>query len=179
MDFFENLPELERLLHEAQAQEDAEQDPLRAELEIVEELMLECDQDAADCAASMRRAKGRVLAKMELQQEEINSRYSDLQKRHTLILAKLEQRTFTDQTISDTLSFAADVRAGLESPDFPTKRRDLENLNVKVIADGSHYYVKCVLGKWEGDLPRPGQRRSKSKDCQSTHTIVQQTPARP
>lgn len=158
--FFKNIPELKRLLYEAQAQEEAAQEPLLEELETVNGLIEDCDRDAEDCAASLKRAKGRVAKTFEAEQDAINARYDDLQKRRAAIEAKLADRTYTDQSIINTLQFAEDVGRGMNDPDAMTMRYYFEQLNVRIEVTATpgappRYHLSCILGEWDGDLPMP------------------------
>lgn len=158
--FFKNIPELKRLLHEAQVQEAQTQEPLLQELESYKELLKECDRDAADCAAAIRRTKGRVRTKLEAEHDRINARYEDLQKKCAEIEAKLADRTYTDRAIADTLHFAEDVDRGWSNPSGETMRYYFERLGVKIVitsppGEQPRYHLKCILGEWDGDLPMP------------------------
>lgn len=159
-DFFKNIPELKRLLREAQDKEAEKQEPLREELVIVREFLKECDQDASDCARSLKRAKGRVAEKLLADQETINARYANLQKRLGMIEAKLKERIYTDEAINNTLQFAEDVALGMDDPDIGTMRHQFDRLAVEITINSTpgakpYYHLKCILGEWDGDLPMP------------------------
>jgi len=158
---FSDLARLEELLRQAQAEELAAMMPKRSELDIVEAMLAESVQQAADIASAVVRASGVVGRALERKAEAVNKRHEDLTKRRDELAVAVSAARITDAAISDTVKFAADVGFGLEGADYQTKRRILEMLDVTVTVDRGRFTVSSAIGEWGGEVRRlPGQRHN-------------------
>ena len=66
-----------------------------------------------------------------------------------------------DAAIYEALEFAEDVRIGIETADFETKRRNLETLQAEVVVVNGGNRVRYLAGEWEGEirkLPKIGSK---------------------
>ena len=127
-----NAAEFEELLREAQRKEDTTYEPMRAELEAIDGLLQDADREADEIGATMRIARGRVGERIQKQMDDCNARIAELTTRRQKIVAKLGERQFTDDAITELLQLGEDIRAGLDNPTFDDKRRYLELLKAKV-----------------------------------------------
>jgi site-specific DNA recombinase len=141
---FQNLDELGEELKAAQRAEAHADEPIRAELQTIEDFIAQADGEADEIALAMRQAKGRVGESLQRQQEELNARLAGYQKRRGELIAELGARHFTDYAIADLLQFARDVRAGIDNATFEDKRRIMEMLKVTVTVKGGE--VDSVSG---------------------------------
>jgi site-specific DNA recombinase len=132
-------------LKRAQDAELTDQDPKRAELQAVEEFIAQADQEADEIAATMRIAKGRVGERVQKQQDDLNARIEGYHKRRGELIAELGARKLTDAALTDIVSYAQDVRLGIDEADFETKQRIIELLDVRVKIDGEKTQVTCAI----------------------------------
>jgi site-specific DNA recombinase len=140
--------DLDRLWDDLRAAQQGEldaQDPKRAELQAIEDFIAQADREADEIALAMRQAKGRVAESLQRQQDDLNARLEGYHKRRGELVAELGARRLTDDAIQDIMTFARDVRIGIDEADFETKRRVIELLDVQVSADDDKVQVSCVI----------------------------------
>gem|GEM_PF-421398 len=153
----------EKMGHElnlAQARELSEREPKRDEVEAVDATIANTEKQAADLARALRQidpdqSEDNIVAK-NLRQDvkRTNAQYKEQVKRRDELLTELRAQILTDETIGNMMQYADDVRAGIEEADFAKKRYLLERLKVGVIVKDGHYFARCILGTWEGDVMR-------------------------
>jgi DNA invertase Pin-like site-specific DNA recombinase len=120
---FADLDRLWVNVKKAQEVELTAQDPKRAELQAVEDFIAQADREADEIALAMRQAKGRVAESLQKQQDDLNARLERYHKRRGELIAELGARRLTDDAIQDIMTFARDVREGIDEADFETKQR--------------------------------------------------------
>ncbi|HEX7593151.1 MAG TPA: zinc ribbon domain-containing protein [Anaerolineae bacterium] len=143
----DNAVEYEHLLREAQRAEVETLAPKQEELETVENMLIDCEQEAAQCAAAMVKASGAVGRALDGQTREVNARFDALTKRRDELKAELAKRQLDDAAVDAALTFRQDVVAGIQNPTFETKRRVLEILGVQVRLNGTRFWVNFRVGK--------------------------------
>lgn len=142
---FADLEKFKQELLQAQAEENDFLAPKREELEAVEKLIANCDVDAAECAAALRKAKGRVKESLEIQQDEINARYDALAKRRDELQTELGARRLTDASVQAALRFREDALVGMKAPTQQDKRSQLETLRVQVEIKDGKARITCII----------------------------------
>jgi hypothetical protein len=142
---FADLDRLWDNLKRAQEAELTAQDPMRAELQAVEDFIAQADREADEIALAMRQAKGRVGESLQRQQDDLNTRLEGYHKRRGELIAELGARRLTDDAIGGVLEYARDVRIGIEEADFETKQKIFELLDVQVKVDDDKAQVSCVI----------------------------------
>jgi len=107
----------------AQAAEQSSLAPKRERLESIHELIKHCEQEAAETAEALKKAKGLILEKLEADQDAINDRYNKLTAEREKLTAKLQgSEQFTDESFVHAMQFRAEAIEGLKSPTFDDKR---------------------------------------------------------
>jgi site-specific DNA recombinase len=144
-------------LKAAQQNELTAQDPTRAELEAVEDLLRDAERDADEIAETMLIARGRVGERVQKQMDDCNTRITELTARRENLIAQLGTRKLTDAAIETIMQFARDIRAGIEGATFEEKRRTLENLDVQVTVTPGKYHVKTIVGEKDGEISQIGR----------------------
>ncbi len=162
VDIFRDLTRLEDLLKQSQAKELETMEPKRLELETVEAMIAECEQHAAQIALAIVKVTGQVGHALEQQATLVNQRHEALTQRRDELLTALSAARVTDQAIRDIVKLASNVHVGLDNADSNMQRRILEELDLKVIVSEGRFYVKSVIGEWEGIIRRiPSARWNK------------------
>jgi hypothetical protein len=134
---FQDPERLERKLRIVQQEELDAQAPKRDGLEATELNIKHAEKEADEIAAVLPRARGKVKESVELRMDEVNARYDALVKHRAELQADLSARRLTDEAIGDTMTYARDVREGIERAEQGDKRRVLESLDVGLtVEDG-------------------------------------------
>ncbi len=149
-DIFRDLTRLEGLLRQTQAKELETMEPKRLELETVEAMIAECEQQAEQIALTIVRVTGQVGHALEQQATIVNQRHEALMQRRDELLTALSAARVTDQAIRDIVKLASDVHVGLGNADGNTRRRILEELDLRGVVSEGRFYVTTAIGKWEG-----------------------------
>jgi sugar-specific transcriptional regulator TrmB len=158
-DFFRNLKRLERLLRKAQTEELDAQEPRRFELESVIENLQHAEREAQEVADALPGTKGKVRELLNARAERVNAGIESLNKRKSELEAELQKQVLTDAAIENILTYARDVREGIEHAEPSDHRRVLEWLGVSVDVKDGCYKAHCVLGGWEEAIPYRKIRR--------------------
>ncbi len=137
-------------LKEAQAIALEKVSPQRDQLESVKAMLAEAGQDAERTAREMRaipesRRDGPTYKALEKQSIEIDERYAGLKRTGEKLEAEIAAATISDESIADFVLFSEDAIAGLNEPDFATKRRWLDYLKVKIEVENKIATVSCML----------------------------------
>ena len=151
----QDIVELERDLRIAQQEEIDTQEPKRAELEALEANIAQTERRAAELAnvLTMLADKDGIVAKsVQMQIDQTNALHREQTERRAALQAELEARRLTDAAIGDILTYARDVREGIDSVTFNDKRRTLEILKVEITVKGERFNLKSLLGVWDGEL---------------------------
>ncbi|CAG0936306.1 hypothetical protein TFLX_05174 [Thermoflexales bacterium] len=129
--------------------QDTERDslaPKRDRLEVINDLIKHCEQEANETATALKKAKGLVLATLQAEMDGIDDRYAKLTTERDRLSAELQAGTqFDDEALAQALRFRADMIAGLKSPTFDDKRLYLEMLQVSVRVKDGRAIVQCAL----------------------------------
>jgi site-specific DNA recombinase len=149
---FSDLKQLEDRLLKAQAEELEAMAPKRSDLEAVNAMIAETERDASEIARELVRQSGAVKRALELEAETVNSRHEKLITRQGQLQVEISQQQITDTAIRDTVSFAADMRQGLDHATFSVKRRLLETLDLQVTVSEGQFWVESSIGKWSGEI---------------------------
>lgn len=132
----------EKLLRDGQREELESLAPKHEELAAIVGMLVGCEKEAAQYARALAKASGVVGQTLEAQIQEVNARYDALCKRRDELKAELSAQRMSNEAIEEAMQFREDVAAGMDNPDFETKRRILELLKVEVkVKDG-----KCRVG---------------------------------
>ena len=121
----------ETKLREAQRLELETLEPRQAELAAVQAMIAEAETEAAQISEALKKAKGIVAKNLDDQMVQLNERYEALENRRKKLEAALQQK-LSDEAITATLQFAADIRLGLDNPDHATKRRVFDMFDARV-----------------------------------------------
>ena len=113
-------------------------------------MLAEAEADAERTAREMRgipesRRNGPTYKALEKQGREIDERYAGLEKVRNKLETEIAAATISDESIANFTAFSEDAIAGLSNPDYATKRRWLDYLNVKVEVDNKIATVSCML----------------------------------
>ncbi len=149
---FSDSTRFELLLRIAQENEQKVIRPKQDEFESILKIIESTKQEAVEIGQALRRAEGIVAKLIESNMQEVNKRYETLCNRRDILQGELSEITLTDDTIRDAIKFAQDINAGIQNADFETKRQNLDLLQVKVTIKGKHFFVKSLLGEWDGEI---------------------------
>ncbi len=141
-----NADEFEQALREAQAIEAAQMQPKQRELENVMALLTNTEYEAVQVAETLKKVKGIVGEKLQVQADEIDRRYNALQKRKADLEKELELE-LTNQNIDDLMKFRETVAIGLGHPTPEERRLWLELLKTKVTVSNGIVIVTCRLSR--------------------------------
>ena len=173
-ELFQDIDRLWSDLKAAQQNEEDKLKPVREKLETVEEFIKHAEGELDEIAMALRAARGRVVARFEKQQDEVNAQLDSLFKQREELIAELGARKLTDSSIESIIQFARDVRAGIDGADFAAKRRILESLGVEVKVKEGRYFIKCVIAETEGEI-RDTDKRHKTRAI-APHKCVSDAP---
>lgn len=146
-----NADEFECALREAQALEAEQQQPKQKELEHVIALLTATEYEAETVAATLKKVKGIVGEKLQVQSDEIDRRYQVLQVRKKKLEEELKSE-LTDTTIADLLQFREAVAVGLNNPTHEERRLWLELLQTRVTVTNEIAVVTCRLSGEEAEF---------------------------
>jgi site-specific DNA recombinase len=149
---FSDLTRFEQLLRIAQEDEQKALNPKQDELESILRIIESTEQEAVEIGQALRRVEGIVAKLIEPNMQEVNKRYEALCNRRDILRGELSEIRLTDDTIRNAIIFAQDINAGIQNADFETKRKNLDLLQVKVTIKGKHFFVKSLLGEWDGEI---------------------------
>ncbi len=161
---FSDLDRLWNDLKAAQQDELNKQEPKRLELEAIEANIAHTERKAAGLARTLATLADTdpdtvVVKSMQVEVDQTNALYKDQIKRRAELQAELGAQRLTDDAIAEILQYARDVREGIANANYEAKRRMLESLDVKVTVKNGRYYVKCALGKTEGEIRKIPKRK--------------------
>lgn len=144
--FFKNGRLFTLGLYKAQKDELKSLQPKREELEIVEQQLIECEKEARNCAAALKKAGDGVVAE-QLQQDRVavDRHHDELAARRKALLIALGARRLTDEAIASLLKFREDMVRGVKSPTNEDKRRFYERIGLTVDIDGPKAQIKCLI----------------------------------
>jgi site-specific DNA recombinase len=132
--------------HKAQEAEQDSLSPKRERLETVNALITHCEQEAAETAAALKKAKGLVLANLQADMDSIDARYDKLTGERERLVTELETGPhFDNEALARALQFRADVIEGLKHPTFDDKRLYFELLQVAVTVKDNQAVIRCAL----------------------------------
>lgn len=137
--------EFEKALREAQQTELNALEPQRARLAVVLDLIKQCENEAAEVAAALSRARGIVGAQLQANADQINKRYDELIEERDHLQAAVNARALSDEDITAALQFREDTIEGLQNPTFDNKRRMLEILQVQVTVKDGQITLSCCF----------------------------------
>jgi site-specific DNA recombinase len=149
---FANLDTLETHLRIAQQEELAALDPKFEELNAVEAMIIQAETNALEIGQTLQRASGFVAKSLELNMNEVNSRYDALCKRREVLKADLGATRLINSAIQELVEFAQDVFVGTVNTDFQTKRRYLELLKVRVEVEKKRFSINSLVGQITGEI---------------------------
>lgn len=137
-------------LKEAQAAALEKVSPQRDQLESVKAMLAEAEQDAERTAREMRaipksRRNGPTYKALEKQSLEIDERYGGLKRTGERLEAEITAATISDESIADFTLFSEDAIAGVNNPDYATKRRWLDYLKVSIVVKDKVATISCML----------------------------------
>lgn len=138
---------LERGLREAQKQERDARQPKQERLQLVKDLIQQCQQDAQTLTQTLTSVTtGKLIG------EALQSRIADLEKQYESLVIERDQlaqelstEQITDEEIEQIKKFRCDFCRGLATATFEEKRRTLELLRVRVVATRDWAKVTCCL----------------------------------
>ena len=137
-------------LKEAQAQALAKIEPQRDQLDSINTMLSAAEKEADQTAREMSaipeaRKNGATYKALEKQSLEIDERYAGLLRARAKVEAEIAAATITDESIADFMIFSEDAIAGLNNPDYATRRRWLDYLRIKVEVENKIATVSCML----------------------------------
>ena len=129
-------------------------------------MIADAETEADEVAREMRaipeaRRSGATYKALEKQSVEIDERYAGLLRARDKIEADVAAAEITDESIADFTMFSEDAIAGINAPNYESKRRWLDYLRIRVVVDGKKATVSCRL-------PIP----SKTFDLSTTYGIL-------
>lgn len=135
----------EESLRRAQAEEIKALEPKRDELDSINTLIEQAEEEAEQTVQVLKAARGIVLQKAQRDVDEINARYDTLCQRRENLLSDLRERTLTDETITDLLTFRETVEAGLTDPTPEDLQQWYRILRVQVLIKERKAIITCRL----------------------------------
>ena len=130
----------------AQANEAANMQPKKRELDHVIALLKDTEKEAEEVARAITKSKkGIVSAKLQQQEDEVNRRYEALTKRKSILEESLAVE-LTENVIRNLLRYREAVAIGLENPTFEDRRRWLEILQTTATVTNGIAVITCRLG---------------------------------
>jgi len=145
MELVKDPQKFEEKLRQAQANEAANMQPKRKELEHVIALLKQTEKEADEIARTARKIKGVVGERLQQQADEVNKRYEALIRRKSEVEKALTVE-LTENTIRNLLRYREAVALGLENPTFEDRRRWLEILQTRVTITNGKAVITCRLG---------------------------------
>ena len=132
----------------ARAAMDAEREamgPRLARLEALPALIAKCDREIAKLARTMAGQKGRVLAHLQTQADELNALYDGLTHEQAEIQAEAEAARISEQDLIELVAFMRDASDELKEADFELKRATLEMLQTVVVVNGDQADIEITI----------------------------------
>jgi site-specific DNA recombinase len=153
----ELFQDLDRLWNDLKTAQQSEEDmiaPIRERLQITNDLIKQAERDATKIANALKDAEkgGAVYHALKRDEAEVNARLNSLTKQREKLIAQLNERRMTNDTIDTIMTFARQVRKGIDTATSDDKRRILETLDVQVTVSQRKYHIKCILGEKDGEI---------------------------
>ena len=157
--------DFERGLRKAQQGELDALSPKRDQLDAVEKELQEADKEVDEIALAMRKAKGKVGAKLQHDQDQVNARIDALMQKREELQADLAARRLSDDNVEALLNWRETrlrkrIEVGREGATHEDKRELFELLGLEVtVCEGKVENMTCLLdaGAIVPNLVSPGK----------------------
>ncbi len=159
LDLWTDRERFEKALYEAQEVERQAVRPKRERLEMINNLIAECEVESEGLSAALAQVSINGLLSQTIKKNitELEKRYADLIRERNETERALNIQQLTNEDIASAMQFREDVILGMQNPTFEDMRRSLDVLRVKVTVKGTEGKVKCIvpIGEVTFDLCTP------------------------
>ncbi len=163
----------ERGLYDAQEAEWESLEPKRARLTTVENLIRQCETQAAGLAKALASVPGGIVGQtLQHDIETCNERHAILTRERDKLLTELDAERLSDVDIKAALEFREAVLAGMETATFEDKRLTLEDLRCQVLVTDGRNGQAVVSCRIPVDCGVFDLNTSKNSGRQSTCTGI-------
>jgi len=147
----------EQALLDAQAKEQAEIQPKRDRLNVVNKLIADVEQEAHELVETLPGVKkgGLISKAIDEKASQLESQHTALCKERDDLQRAVATRKLTNERVKAAMQFREDVMVGMENPTFEDKRRILELLQTKVEIKGKQATVTGLVPTCVIDLQSP------------------------
>jgi site-specific DNA recombinase len=136
----------EQALYAAQEEERSALEPKRERLEMVNKLLVRCENEAEELISTRDTLTGGLMKKViEQKAAELENQYASLNQEREELEYALSAKSLTDEEVTAALQFREDVMTGMLNPTFEDKRFILETLRVSVAVKGEQGEFTCVI----------------------------------
>jgi site-specific DNA recombinase len=148
---------LEHGLRGIQKERDREQEPMRARLHMVDQLLSDKRQ-RLDRLVELYLSARFDQKVLEDHKAKLDAQVAGLERERAALVSRIEAETLSDQHIADLGAFAEQVAEsfGEAETDFASKRRLVEQLDVRVTLtareDSREIHISCLLGQESVDV---------------------------